>query len=63
MNFNKRYIIRDETDYQMQQSGIAKGGSFAYPTTLIKDGYMYIIYSKQKEIIEVTKFDLGQIGE
>ena len=61
-NFNKRYIIRDETDYQLQQNGIAKGGNYAYPTTLIKDGYMYIIYSKQKEIIEVTKFDLSQIA-
>ena len=28
---------------------------------IIKDGYMYIIYSKQKEIIEVTKFELSQI--
>lgn len=61
-NFNKRYIIRDETDYKLQQSGIAKGGSYAYPTTLVKDGYMYIIYSKQKEIIEISKFDLAQIG-
>ena len=60
-NYDTRYIIRNETDYKMQKVGIAKGGYFAYPTTLIYGNYMYIIYSMQKEVIEVTRIDLTKI--
>ena len=60
-NYDTRYIIRNETDYKMQKAGIAKGGYFAYPTTLIYGNYMYIIYSMQKEVIEVTRIDLTKI--
>ena len=60
-NYDTRYIIRNETDYKQQQEGIAKGGYFAYPTTLIYGSYMYIIYSMHKEVIDVTRVDLTQI--
>ncbi len=56
-NFNKHYIIRDES-YEMQFQGMHKGGAYGYPHTLIHDGYMYVIYSKCKEVIEVTKFNI-----
>ena len=60
-NFNKRYTIRDEDDYKLNQPGLAKGGAFAYPTTVIRDGYIYISYTKQKEAVEVTRIPLAQI--
>lgn len=60
-SFDKRYTIRDEDDYKIMQAGMAKGGAFAYPTTVIRDGYIYISYTKQKEAVEVTKIPLGEI--
>lgn len=59
-NFNKHFIIRDEP-YQMQIEGMYKGGTYGYPHTLIHEGYMYVIYSKRKEAIEVTKFKINQL--
>ena len=60
MNFNKGYILRDER-YEMQQDGWAKGGYFAYPEVLIHGDYLYIFYSKQKEVMEVTRVKLSDI--
>ena len=59
-NFDKHYILRDE-QYDMQFLGLHKGGSYGYPHTLIHDGYMYVIYSKQKEAIEVTRISLSDL--
>lgn len=59
-NFDKHYIIRDEY-YELQMEGMFKGGIYGYPHTLIRDGYMYVIYSKRKETIEVTKFNIKQL--
>jgi len=59
-NFNKAYTLRDEK-YTMQKNGWAKGGYFAYPEVLIHGDYMYIHYSKQKEVSEVTRVKLSDI--
>ena len=45
--FNQNYIIADE-EYKLKQEGLWKGGQYGYPHTLIYDGYMYIIVSRQK---------------
>ncbi len=59
-NFSKHLIIRDEP-YEEQFPGMYKGGLYGYPHTLIHEGYMYVIYSKRKETIEVTKFSIDQL--
>lgn len=59
-NFNKHFILRDEP-YEIQIEGMNKSGSYGYPHTLIHDGHMYIIYSKGKEAIEVTKISLDDL--
>lgn len=59
-NFNKSFIIRDEP-CEKKYDGLFKGGTYGYPHTLIHDGYMYVIYSKNKESIEVSRFDLSQL--
>ncbi len=59
--FDKRYTVRDEDDYKIMQKGLAKGGAFAYPTTVIHDGYIVISYTKQKEAVEVTKILINDI--
>lgn len=58
--FNRNYILRDEP-YQVKKEGLYKDVVYGYPHTLIKDGYMYVIYSKGKETIEVSKFDINQL--
>lgn len=59
-NFSKHFIIRDEP-YEMKIEGMYKSGTYGYPHTLIHDGYMYVIYSKRKEAIEVTKYNINQL--
>lgn len=59
-NFNRNYIIADEA-YKLKQEGLWKGGQYGYPHTIIYDGYMYIIVSRQKEAIEVLRIALNQL--
>ncbi len=59
-NWDREYILRDEK-YELQQSGWAKDGYYAYPEVLIQDDYMYIFYSKQKEVMELTRVKLSDI--
>lgn len=59
-NFTKEYILCDEK-YEIQQSGWAKDGYYAYPEVMIQDDYMYIFYSKQKEVMELTRVKLSDI--
>ena len=60
VNFDQHFILRDEP-YEMKAEGMYKGGHYGYPHTLIHENYMYVIYSKCKETIEVTKFSLEQV--
>ncbi|MBQ6829734.1 MAG: exo-alpha-sialidase [Clostridia bacterium] len=59
-NFDKGYVIRDEM-YEMQHPGYAKGGPFAYPYLEDDGEYLYILYSKQKEVIEITRIKWSDI--
>lgn len=59
-NFDKNYIIADE-EYKLKKEGLWKGGQFGYPHTIIYDGYMYVIVSRQKEAIEVLRFKLDEL--
>ncbi len=59
-DFDKEYIIRDEP-VKMNRKGVGKGGHYGYPECVIHNGYMYIIYSKMKESIEITRISLDSI--
>ncbi|RKR84542.1 BNR repeat protein [Mucilaginibacter gracilis] len=58
--FNHHYIIANQL-YQLKQPGLWKGGQYGYPHTIISNGYMYVIVSRQKESIEVIRFKINQI--
>lgn len=60
-NFDKAYILQDEK-YEMQQDGWAKGGYFAYPQLVIEGDYLYIMYTKQKEVVEICRVKLTDIA-
>jgi hypothetical protein len=57
VSFNKNYIVADEP-YALKKEGLWKGGQYGYPHTLVYNGYMYIIVSRQKEAIEVLRFKI-----
>ena len=58
--FGQNYIIADEL-YQLKKEGLYKGGQYGYPHTIIYKGFMYVIISRQKESIEILRFDLRQL--
>jgi hypothetical protein len=58
--FGQHYIVANSL-YQLKKEGLWKGGQYGYPHTMIKDGYMYIIVSRQKEAIELLRFSLKQL--
>ncbi|HYJ65189.1 MAG TPA: exo-alpha-sialidase [Parafilimonas sp.] len=60
-SFNKNYIIADEP-YTLKKEGLWKGGEYGYPHTMIHDGYMYVIVSRQKEAIEILRFKLDELN-
>lgn len=59
-DFSRQYILRNEP-YVQQIEGLYKGGVYGYPSVAITDDAMYIIYSKHKEAIEVTKIALSAL--
>ncbi|MBS1915139.1 MAG: exo-alpha-sialidase [Bacteroidetes bacterium] len=58
--FNRQFIIADEL-YTLKKAGLWKDGQYGYPHTIIYDGMMYVIISRQKEAVEVIRFDIGQL--
>jgi hypothetical protein len=58
--FDKNYIIADEL-YHLKKEGLWKGGQYGYPHTMIYNGYLYVIISRQKEAIETLRFSLKQL--
>lgn len=59
-DFNKWFLLRTEA-YRLQFPGLYKGGVYAYPHAIIDGDYMYIIYSKHKEAIDVMRIALKDI--
>lgn len=59
-NFDTAYILRDEP-YEKVYHGMYKNGLYGYPHTLVHDDFMYIIYSKRKEVIEISRVALSDL--
>ena len=59
-DFNRHYVLRDEP-YEIRFEGMYKGGIYGYPHSLIHNGYLYVIYSKRKEAVEVTRVELRML--
>ena len=56
-----RHFILGETHYDRRRAGGAKGGEYGYPHTLLHDGYLYVIVSRQKEAVEVLRVALSEL--
>lgn len=53
--FDDQYMIADQP-YTLKKEGLWKGGQYGYPHTMIAGGDLYVIFSRQKEAIEVIRF-------
>ena len=72
-NFDTCYILRNEYDIaetgdmfvprgkNYHCPGHAKGGQYAYPYVVMDDTYLYVAYSRHKEMIEITRVKLADI--
>ncbi len=58
--FTRGYTLRDEL-HDLQQEGWSKGGEYGYPEVLIYGDYMYIVCSRLKEVVELTRVKLSDI--
>lgn len=59
-DFTRGYTVRDEVR-EKQKEGWSKGGEYGYPEVLIHGDYMYIVASRLKEVVEVTRIKLSNI--
>ena len=62
VRFDRHYILGD-THYERRRPGAAKGGEYGYPHTLLQDGYLYVIVSRQKEAVEVLRVALTELKD
>ena len=60
VNFGQHTIL-GETHYEKRFQGQHKGGEYGYPHTLVHEGFLYVIISRQKEAIEVLRVKLADI--
>jgi hypothetical protein len=58
-----RHFILGETHYERRKPGLHKGGEYGYPHSIIHDGRLYVIVSRQKEAVEVLRVALDELGE
>ena len=59
-NFDKAYTISDEK-YSLKQQGYSKGGYFGYPRVTMDDQYIYVLHSKQKEVMEIHRIKIADL--
>jgi len=62
VRFDRHFILGD-THYESRRKGRWKGGEYGYPHSLIHDGHLYVIVSRQKEAVEVLRVALGELRE
>ena len=60
VHFNQHLILGD-THYAQRRPGGAKGGEYGYPHSIIHDGHLCVIVSRQKEAVEVLRVALSDL--
>jgi hypothetical protein len=61
VRFDRHYVLGD-AHYAARRSGRYKGGEYGYPHTLVREGQLHVIVSRQKEAIEVLRLPLSELG-
>ena len=61
--FDTHFILAGaDTPYARRKDGMAKGGDYGYPHTLIHDGALHVIVSRRKEAVEVLRAPLAAMA-
>ena len=60
VHFDK-HVILGEDSYEQRCPGRWKGGEYGYPHTLIHEGSLYTIVSRQKEAVQVLRVALSDL--
>jgi hypothetical protein len=58
--FGKHHIIGGEHNSH-RRPGHAKGGEYGYPTSLVHEGWLYVIVSRHKEAVQVLRVRVSQL--
>lgn len=61
VTFDNPHILADEPYFQ-QYEGLHKVGQYGYPHTLIHNDYLYVIFSRKKEAIEILRVPLDSLS-
>ena len=60
--FDRAWLLRGGDELPDQRwSGYAKTLGYSYPKSMVHDGYLYVAYSTQKEMVEYTRVPLASI--
>ena len=59
-NFGKTFILSDDR-YTQQYKGRWKGGDYGYPFAYIREGWIYVIVSRQKERMDALKCKISDL--
>lgn len=57
-----RHFVLGEQHYESARTGRWKGGEYGYPHTLVHDGWLYVIVSRQKEAVQVLRVKLADLA-
>lgn len=60
IDFNDQYMLGDER-YTIKTPGFAKQGDYGYPAICTDDEYLYAVYSRGKEILEICRVKLSDL--
>jgi hypothetical protein len=60
VRFDDHFILGDD-HYASRRKGRWKGGEYGYPHTMVHEGHLYVIVSRQKEAVEVLRVALSQL--
>lgn len=60
--YDKNYIVAEDNYSMRYKEGRWKEGQFGYPYSIVHEGYIYVIVSRQKESIEIIKISLEALN-
>ncbi|MFI5193670.1 MAG: exo-alpha-sialidase [Chitinophagales bacterium] len=60
IHFDQQYIIASSL-YKIKKQGLWKEGQYGYPHSIVDNGYLVIIVSRQKEAIEIFRINLHEL--
>ena len=60
--FDRHWILGEDV-YQKKQDGLHKTGQYGYPHSLVHDGFLYVVFSRMKEAVQVVRVPIESLAE